>query len=362
MRLGTPIKLAYGMLADRSRPDLRALAAETDPETFLWAILPHAARSFAASIVVLPEDDARSAAVAYLYCRALDTYEDLIADPAESESSLAAFAERFDFDPPPDPPSLPTNATSSDRERVYGILIDRIQLIDSIYRGLDRATRERIAHLVRSMAEGMIWSRQTFDSQGGVLVDEGQLARYCRNVIGNPVLFMLEQVGGRNLNPDAREDALVVSEMIQLANVSRDIESDLSRGIAYHPSLEPYLGRSGYEPEVIPAVRDARGQYIALALSRAPAYRRMFEGLELDRSVGVRMASVLMLLFTDLHYRGCAIRAGHLPWPGPAGRSQVILGSIPALLSRTLAGRTVRRIERDFTAAANTIGAAAPHA
>ena len=355
------MRLLYGMLADRSRPDLRALTSETDPEDFLWAILPLAARSFAASIVVLPEADARAAAVAYLYCRALDTYEDLIADPAESGSALIGFAERFETDPPSEPPFLPADSAASDRERVYQILIDRIELIDAVYDRLDPATRDRIAGLVRAMAEGMAWSRDTFDAQGGVLVDEEQLARYCRHVIGNPVLFMLEQVGGREIGPDAREDALVVSEMIQLANVSRDVEADLNRGIAYHPSLAPFLGRSGYEPDVIPAVRDARGQYISLALSRAPAYRRMFEGLELDRSVRVRVAAVLMLLFTDLHYRGCAIRAGHLPWPGPTDRAQVILGSVPALVSRTLAGKTVRRVERDFTSAAHLIGPAAPN-
>ncbi|MFZ9669760.1 MAG: squalene/phytoene synthase family protein, partial [Solirubrobacterales bacterium] len=315
-----------------------------------------------ASIVVHPESDARAAAVAYLYCRALDTYEDLIPKPATSAAALIEFANRFETDPPAAPPPLPSGVASSDRERVYEILIDRIELIDEVYRELDPGTRDRIAGLVRAMAEGMVWSRDTFDAQGGVLLDEEQLARYCRHVIGNPVLFMLEQVGDRDLDADSRENALVVSEMIQLANVSRDVESDLNRGIAYHPSLAPYLGRSGYEPEVIPTVREVRGQYIALALSRAPAYRRMFEGLELDRSVRVRVASVLMLLFTDLHYRGCAIRAGLLPWPGPADRLQVVLSSAPSLVSRTLAGRTIRRVERDFTSAANLIGPTAPHA
>ena len=39
---------------------------------------------------------ARAAAVAYLYCRMLDTYEDLIGDPATSISELFRFAARFD--------------------------------------------------------------------------------------------------------------------------------------------------------------------------------------------------------------------------------------------------------------------------
>ena len=69
-----------GLTVDRNRPDFAALGAERDPERFLWKVLPHAARSFAASIVVLPRDQAMASAVAYLYCRMLDTYEDLIDD------------------------------------------------------------------------------------------------------------------------------------------------------------------------------------------------------------------------------------------------------------------------------------------
>ena len=350
------------MLVDRSRPDLRGLAAERDPEAFLWAILPHAARSFAASIVMLPEREARAAAVAYLYCRILDTYEDLVPEPTASRDSLLRFAARFETDVPGPPPPLPAGSARTDREKVYALLIERIGLIDLVYLSLDEATRGRIAGLVEAMADGMSWSRETFAAQGGVLADEEQLALYCRNVIGNPVLFMLEQLGDRQLGAVAREDALAASEMIQLANVSRDVEADLRRGIAYHPLLAPHLGSSGYEPEVAPAVREARDRYVALALGRAPAYRRMFEGLELDRSARVRVSAVLMLLFTDLHYRGCAVMTGHLPWPGPADRLQVLLGSVPALVSGSLAARTVRRVEREFTAAAPVIDPAATDA
>jgi hypothetical protein len=92
-----------------------------------------------------------------------------------------------------------------------------------------------------------------------------------------------------------------------------------------------------------------------MALGRAPAYRRLFEGLNLGGRAPVRIAAVLMLLFTDLHYRGCAIRTGHLPWSGPSGRLQVVARSIPALLSPSWAAHTVRRVESDFLDAMSAI-------
>ena len=60
----------------------------------------------------------------------------------------------------------------------------------------------------------------------------------------------------------------------------------------------------------------------------------------------------MMLLFTDLHYRGCAARTGHRPWPGPGGRFGVVAGSLPALLSPRWAKLIVDRVERDFRRAA----------
>ena len=351
-----PARLVAGLVTDRARPDLGALWREEDPERFLWGILPHAARSFAASIVVLPEPQARAAAIAYLYCRMLDTYEDLARTPDEAEEGLRMFAERFSGELPSVPPPLDPGLAIADRERAYFLLLARINLVDRLYLELEPATREQVAGLVASMADGMIWSTTTFDRQGGVLADREQLATYCRNVIGNPILFMLEQVGNRQLDDSAREDALQASEMIQLANVTRDIEKDLTRGIAYHPALKPYLGRAGSDPEIAPVVREVRQEYLGMALERAPSYRRMFEGLRLDGSPQIRMAAVLMLLFTDLHYRGCALRTGNLSWAGPRGATQGIARAVPSLVSRSAATRTIRRVERDFLTALDRLG------
>ncbi|MDQ2700626.1 MAG: squalene/phytoene synthase family protein [Actinomycetota bacterium] len=350
-----PALLLRGLTVDRQRPDLDALARETDPERFLWSILPHAARSFSASIVVLPGDPAIASAVAYVYCRMLDTYEDLVPDPATCRQELERFAARFDDPGMPSPTQLDDSLARDDRDRVYLVLISRCDLIDRVFRTLPEDVRHEIAELVRSMAEGMIWSTEAFDRQGGVLLDQEQLAHYCRNVIGYPALFTLSQVADGELSAEAREDALLVSEMIQLANVTRDIERDLERGVAYHPALKPYLGRAAEQPEVRRAVEEVREEFLSMALSRAPAYRRIFEGLDLGRTRTVRTAAVLMLLFTDLHYRSCALRTGHLPWAGPRSRLQVVAGSLPSLWSRAWAGQTIRRVESSFLKAGDEL-------
>jgi len=75
---------------------------------------------------------------------------------------------------------------------------------------------------------------------------------------------------------------------------------------------------------------------------------------------GFVIAAVLMLLFTDLHYRGCAARTGHRPWPGPGGRFAVVAGSLPALLSPRWATLIVNRVERDFLRAAGGLGTLTP--
>ena len=88
--------------------------------------------------------------------------------------------------------------------------------------------RRQIGDLAGLMAEDGVVDRGD-GPPGRHLRDADQLALYCRNVIGHPALFTLRLVGGRELSEPAREDAFEVSEMIQLANVSRDIERDLAR-------------------------------------------------------------------------------------------------------------------------------------
>jgi phytoene/squalene synthetase len=352
-----PVLLWRGLRARRDTPDLDGLGRETDPERFLWSILPHAARSFAASIVALPRAKARAAAVAYLYCRMLDTYEDLYPDDAGRVGELRRFAGRFATEPPQRPTPIPATRARDERDRLHLLLVERYGLVDQVYDRLPDDQRAAIADLVRSMAEGMAWSAEAFARQGGLLTDRSQLQRYCHNVIGYPALFVLRLLDEREPADWERKAALEVSEMVQLANVSRDVERDLERGIAYHPALEPFLKGAGAEPQRAAAVLRAREEIIELALGRVPAYVRLFEDSLAKRSPAARAAAVMMLSFTDLHYRGCMRQAGHRPWRGPRGPFSIVVRASPALVSSRAARARITGIEARFLAAAKRLAA-----
>ena len=335
-----PWLLVQGIRTNRDRPDLDRLAVLDDPERFVWAMLPHAARSFATSILMLPAAQARAAAVGYLYCRMLDTYEDL-SEPGEASAALSAFA---DLSEPPPAPSV----WRDDRDRAHLLLVERCSLVDRVFEELPADDRVRISGLVRAMAEGMIWSTELFAVQGGVLIDGEQVSRYCHHVIGEPALFTLLTVGDDALTTRQRRDALASSELIQLANITRDIERDLERGVGYHPSLRPHLGsRMAEEP-----VRLARRRLMAQALPNVSAYCRLAEERDGGRFSPARAAAVVMLLYTDRHYRWCADRVGLPSWSGPRRTTTILLASLPAAVSRRWAGRVMHRVERDFLATA----------
>jgi phytoene/squalene synthetase len=340
------------LLRSRANPDVAPLATIDDPDAFVWRILPHAARTFAACIMLLPSDLARAGAVSYLYCRILDTYEDLIAAPNERDAALEQFAHRFqspyDTLPPPATPLSGAVARES-RDHAHILLVNRCQLLDKVYLTLAPSVRQHIAELVAAMGDGMLWSSRAFANQGGVLVDEQQLSRYCRNVIGLPFLFgaqlQIDQSPGATMSPELREDCLMAGEMVQLANVTRDIEKDLKRGVAYHPMLRGDLGHNDVaDPALVERVREVRETLLRRALTLAPAYERMMTALPFPPISLARSSGVLMLLFTDRYYRSCAKRVGLTPWPGDQSTLALLLRSFGHTFSRQLSAQTMRTI------------------
>jgi phytoene/squalene synthetase len=342
--------LARGALLDRDRPRLDHLGSIEDPERFVWAILPHAARSFAPSILLLPAEDARAAAVGYLYARMLDTYEDLSVTPSAAREALSLFAGRFNGQSPDTAPPPPTPQAPDPRDRTHLLLIDHHQQVDEVFLQLNDSTRIHVKRLIEDMASGMNEFSDIFEQQGGVLHDERQVLDYCHRVIGLPALFVMGLLLGELTDAEAR-DALEVSELIQLANITRDVEKDLRRGIAYHPALKPHLGSDG-SGSASKDVARARRDLLALATRRAGSFRRLVDAVDLPRRSSARAAAVLMMLYTDRHYRNCAIAAG-LPTSTPDRRSlTMVLESLPAALSPKWADRILLRVERELLASA----------
>ncbi len=341
-----------GARVDRDHPDLDGLRRQQDPEAFLWQILPHAARTFSACIALLPPRVARAAAVGYLYCRILDTYEDLHPDPASREAALRTFAARFDSPsgglPLPAPPVIPAALCQDVRDATHLLLIERCDLVDQVFVTLDGEQQRAVRDVVAAMAAGMCWSSAIFVAQGGVLADEGQLLRYCRNVIGHPVVFTLRLVREDALPAELTEQAMVVGEMVQLANITRDIEKDLQRGVAFHPDLRPLLRGTTLDKADIRRVRLA---YLRLALARVPAYLRVVEAIDFDRISMTRASALLMLLFTDRHYRGCAHRVDVRSWSGADSWVALLRQALPAVISSRYTHKVLARVEHNFLTA-----------
>jgi phytoene/squalene synthetase len=359
--LRRPFLILRYLFTRRERPDLSALARIDHAEAFVWAILPHAARTFSACIALLPRRSALPAAVAYLYCRMLDTYEDLVPDRTVREASLRAFAARLAAATNGSLPAAPPIESASDRDerdRAHLLLVRRAYLVDRVFLSFDEPTRGVVRDLVRDMADGMRWSSATFQAQGGVLVGEAQLAQYCRHVLGNPVVFgvrlmRLEYGAPAELSPEEREDAMRVGEMVQLANITRDVEKDLRRGIAYDAALRNDLHRTDtQDPALAERCRGVRQRLVRMAVARVPAYRRVVEALRLPRFSVARASAVLMLLFTERYFRGCARRIGLATWDGPEATMTLFLRTMRAYASRRIAHREMSRVERAFLGAA----------
>ena len=311
---------------------------------------------------MLPARSALPAAVAYLYCRMLDTYEDLVPDRAQREAQLIAFGARFARATAgtglPPAPSILAAKDQDERDRAHLLLVERSALVDRVFMTFDDYTRTVVADLVRDMAEGMRWSSATFAAQGGVLDGEEQLATYCGHVLGNPVVFMIRLLrlnsgDGATLAADEHEGAMHIGEMAQLANVTRDVEKDLRRGISYDASLRADLWRDvhGDEP-AMERVRNVRRRLLRTALLRVPSYGRMVDAMRLPRLSLARASAVVMLLFTERYFRQCARRVGLPAWRGPDTAGSIILRGFLAAASRRRARSEIARVESAFLACA----------
>ncbi|MDH3469962.1 MAG: squalene/phytoene synthase family protein [Acidimicrobiia bacterium] len=352
-RLGFALKRPWlfvrGLLISRDRPNLKRLESIDDPERFVWAVLPHAARTFAPSIVALPYRRAIVAAVGYLYARMLDTYEDLEDESEHKLTGLRGFATRFEWVPPVPSPTLVSAEVRDDRDRVHLLLIDRCSMVDSVFAGFDADDQQRVIDMLKAMSAGMAESVELMAQQGGVLDTAAQVEDYCHTVIGHPISFTMRLVVGEEAATQHRSDAMDLSVLIQLANVTRDIEKDLERGIAYHPALRTHLGEARKESDG--AIVAARRDLVVTALRQVPAYRRLIEDLELPRFSLARGSAVLMALYTDRHYRRAARQAELESWGGPKHTTAIWMVALPAIVSSWWTSRVMRRIETDSAAA-----------
>ena len=216
--------------------------------------------------------------------------------------------------------------------------MDCIDRIDAVYTTLSLSHRAAIARCVNDMARGM---------QDRSCSNLGELLAYCRAVIGYPVVFALELLLERDLGGDERETAMRVGEMVQLANISRDIEKDLERGVVYDRRL---LESNDYS-----TIHAVRKDMLHAALLRASDYRRLMEILRQPRIQLGRASALLMLLFTNRYYDDCARRLGYDGWSTVQSTLGLFARVLPAAFSFRYAMRTTVNVEYDMARFCRTI-------
>jgi hypothetical protein len=101
-------------------------------------------------------------------------------------------------------------------------------------------------------------------------------------------------------------------------------------------------------PKDANVVREVRHGFLQLALTRVPAYLSIVEAIDFDRVSLPRASALLMLLFTDRHYRSCARQVGLSPWPGADSWTAILRQALPAVVSTRYTRRVLSRIERNF--------------
>ena len=253
----------------------------------------------------------KALAVAYLYCRMLDSYEDLLPSVPAKENALKRFIQRLAAGSEPEAaPALDPALTKDPRERTHLLLVNRADLIDRIYIQLSDMHQEAIRRLVQRMGKGMIWSSRVFADQNGVLQSPGQLSRYCWHVLGTPILFAEEmQRLDRGLDyrvDDARlRSCAIVGEVIQLANITRDLERDYERGIYYHPDLP---GLHGVRREK--CIREVRSQLVLRALRLAVEFQPFVNAISTPPISLARGAAILLVITTIAYYIRTSKKAG----------------------------------------------------
>jgi len=348
-------RLLQNLRADRDRPPLERLASIEDPERFTWEVLPYAARTFSFCIALLPRRTARPLAVAYLYCRMLDTCEDLPGAVEEREAALRAMVDRFGADGamPGPAPRLDDGLARDARDRVYLLLLRHADRVDRFFHTLPPEQRALIVRLVRRMGEGMIWAVRTFADQGGALDGREQLSRYCFEVLGNPLLFAeemqrLEMGEPPEVDAARRELAAAVGEAIQLANVARDLEKDAAAGVWYDPAL-----RDAPRERLPSVIADVRGRLLGRAIVLGRSFRPYLSGIPSPRVSLARGAGLALLLFTLAFWQGTARRLGLALFDesSQATPMRATRWIVRAVFSRRGSDAVLARIEAAFASA-----------
>lgn len=204
-----------GVAFDVRGPDRNQRSSE--PEKFLENIFRDTGGNAAVAVSFLRSDDRCECRLAYLACRALDAFEDLVASPQASACLLreaAAFLTGR-ADQMPETSGLLARSRSDELEikLLSGLTLLRHELDE-----LSANRRERVDGLVSDLAEAM--ARHTLKHQC-VAADR---QAYAEAVLGRACTYVFDLL---SITPRTPVDTQTLGSILQNANDLRDLRHDM---------------------------------------------------------------------------------------------------------------------------------------
>ncbi|MDI3284407.1 squalene/phytoene synthase family protein [Polyangium sp. 15x6] len=238
---------------------LEALAAQRVADRdFCVRTLPRVSRTFALSILSLPEGLSDSLCAAYLLCRVVDSIED--ANPIAPETRVSLF-DAFDALMRGEAGTLTEFEARFADEAIGMAEADRALCKGSgavfrVYRALPAADQEAIRPWVLEMSRGMREYAGRADAEGKTRIrDVADLERYCYFVagtVGELLTSLFERTvptASEEVRKAARSRATRFGLGLQMVNVLKDVAEDLDRGACFLP--EDVLARHGVRRDVL---------------------------------------------------------------------------------------------------------------
>lgn len=302
---------------DRHNFNINEIKNILDDKEFIYAILPYVARTFALSIVVLPDKISIPAALGYCYCRILDTFEDMIFLPKMREKAISLMPKILK--------KLMNNkkvninnilkyekylVKTKKKDEMYCLLVQEIERINNVFLEQDPIIQKMIYNLVKKMAKGMNDCTGKFKEKNDNIT-KNHIKKYCKSVLGYPLLFIFQLLnwinGNKNpMNIKYKEKLYDISQFIQLANVTRDIEEDLLNNVVYHNLLQPYKyirkNRNLDNPILQKKIKQVRKELIIQAL-QSGIDNLPYLIKHCLNSYGTRLSMLLFFCFTEYFYK-----------------------------------------------------------
>ena len=244
----------------RAPVQLDRLADSESPRLFFDGVFQALARNLAVVTPMLPPGVAEEGKLAFLCCRVLDAYENLVADAEASARGILEAAQYFASDHA-SPPPAPIYRGTRETDRLEALLAARLHWLRDAVVALPGDRRERVLELVQDLAAAKAEAR--LGSRARVAKD----GRYGERVLGRLARYGIELLGAEvpptvDLGPPGRT--------LQAIHDLRDLRADLDASGDADLGLERLMAKLEFARAAVATPSALRGiRFARLSLARA---------------------------------------------------------------------------------------------